>query len=121
LTKQKIPLYGDGKNKREWIYVKDHFKALRAIVEDGEPGQIYNVSSGHERENIEVLNAIFEIMGEGKDLLEYVDDRLGHDRRYSVDCNKLKALGWEPSYSFESALVHTVGWYKANNWAWRKK
>jgi dTDP-glucose 4,6-dehydratase len=120
LTKQKIPLYGDGKNRREWIYVKDHFRALRTIVESGEPGQIYNVSSGQEKENIEVINTIFEIMGEGKDLLEYVEDRLGHDRRYSVDCSKLKKLGWEPSYSFESALVHTVGWFKANRWAWKK-
>jgi len=118
LTKQKIPLYGDGKNMREWIYVKDHFGALIAIVENGVPGEVYNISSGYEKQNIEVLQTIFEIMG-GEELLEYVDDRAGHDRRYSVDCSKLRALGWEPQYPFENALAHTVGWYRANTWSWR--
>ncbi len=118
-TGQKIPLYGDGKNMREWIYVKDHFIALDTIIRKGEPGEIYNISSGYEKQNIEVLQTIFDIMG-GEELLEYVNDRPGHDRRYSVDCSKLRALGWEPIYPFENALAHTIGWYKANNWFWRK-
>lgn len=120
LTNQKIPLYGDGKNKREWIYVKDKFKALKTIIAKGQPGEVYNISSGCEKENIEVLEFIFEIMGGGDQLVEHVDDRLGHDRRYALDCTKLKSLGWEPSYEFENALRHTVGWYKANPWFWRK-
>jgi dTDP-glucose 4,6-dehydratase len=120
LTEQKVPLYGDGKNKREWIYVKDHFWALKTIIENGVPGEIYNISSGYEKENIEVIKSIFEIFGGGEDLLEYVKDRPGHDRRYSVDCSKLRSLGWAPSYTFESALTHTIGWYKANSWFWRK-
>ncbi len=119
LTEQKIPLYGDGKNMREWIYVKDNFGALVKIIENGEPGEVYNISSGFEKQNIEVLKTIFDIMG-GEELLEYVADRKGHDRRYSVDCSKLRALGWEPQYPFESALEHTIGWYKANTWFWRK-
>jgi dTDP-glucose 4,6-dehydratase len=118
LMGQNIPLYGDGKNMREWIYVKDNFNALVTIIEKGLPGEIYNISSGFEKQNIEVLKSIFEIMG-GEELLEYVDDRKGHDRRYSVDCSKLKSLGWEPQYLFENALAHTIGWYKANTWFWR--
>lgn len=119
LTREKIPLYGDGKNMREWIYVKDNFSAIHTLVEKGKPGEIYNISSGFEKQNIEVLHTIFDIMGEGRDLLEYVTDRKGHDRRYSVNCDKLKALGWEPQYPFEEALAHTIGWYKANTWFWR--
>jgi len=119
LTNQSIPLYGDGKNKREWIYVQENFRALRAIIEKGTAGETYNISSGHEKENIEVLETIFKIMGKGEDLLEYVDDRPGHDRRYSVDCSKLRELGWEPKYEFEEALSHTIGWYRNNGWFWR--
>lgn len=121
LTGKKIPLYGDGKNMREWLYVKDKFHALTKIIEKGTPGEIYNISSGVEKQNIEVLHAIFEIMGAGEELLEYVKDRAGHDRRYALSCDKLKALGWEPAYEFEAALAHTIGWYKANNWFWRDK
>lgn len=118
LTGKKIPLYGDGKNMREWIYVKDNFTAIETLVNKGEPGEVYNISSGYGKQNIEVLQAMFSIMG-GEDLLEYVADRKGHDRRYSVDCSKLRSLGWEPQYPFESALAHTIGWYKSNPWFWR--
>jgi len=117
----KIPLYGDGKNVREWIYVKDNYHALTTIIDKGEPGQVYNISSGCEKRNIDVLDAIFDIMGKGRELLEYVKDRPGHDRRYAVDCSKLRELGWEPRYTFEDALAHTVGWYKSNNWFWKGK
>lgn len=119
LTDTKVPLYGDGKNMREWIYVKDNFNALVKIIESGVPGEVYNISSGHERQNIDVINTIFEMMDADRDLIEYVEDRKGHDKRYSVDCSKLKLLGWEPQYSFEGALAHTIGWYKANPWSWR--
>lgn len=116
MTKQKIPLYGDGKNVREWIYVKDHFNAMLKIIESGEPGEVYNVSSGADLTNIEILNTLFEIMGEGQDLLEYVKDRPGHDRRYALNCDKLRALGWEPIYNLKEALAYTVNWYKKNTW-----
>lgn len=120
LTGKNIPLYGDGKNMREWIYVKDNFGAIQTLIEKGEPGEVYNISSGCDKQNIEVLETIFEIMKQGKELVEYVEDRKGHDRRYSVNCDKIKDLGWEPQYTFEDALAHTVGWYKANTWFWRK-
>lgn len=119
LTKKKIPLYGTGKNKREWIYVKDNFKAHKLIIEKGVPGETYNIGSGCEKENLEVIESVFKIMREGENLVEYVEDRLGHDKRYSVDCTKIRSLGWKPFYDFESALAHTVGWYKANSWFWR--
>jgi len=121
LTGQRVPLYGDGKNVREWIYVKDHYKALQAIMEKGIPGEAYNISSGIEKQNIDVIKTIFEIMNADESFLEYVNDRQGHDRRYSVDCSKLKALGWEPEYTFESAILHTIGWYNANKWFWKKQ
>jgi len=120
LTGKNIPLYGDGKNVREWIYVKDNFTALQTLIEKGEPGEIYNIGSDDERQNIEVLETIFEIMGEGQELVKLVEDRKGHDRRYSVNCRKINDLGWNAQYEFEAALSHTIGWYKANTWFWRK-
>ena len=116
----KIPLYGSGTNKREWIYVKDNFYALQTIIEKGVAGEVYNISSGCEKENIEVLKLLLEIMNADESFIEYVKDRPGHDLRYSVDCTKLQALGWKPEYTFEEALAHTIGWYKSNPWSWRK-
>lgn len=122
LSSKKIPLYGDGKNAREWIYVSDHFEALRVIMDKGAIGETYNISSGYEKQNIEVLNTIFDLVGRGRELVEYVKDRAGHDRRYSVDVSKLKALGWAPQFNFEESIAHTIGWYTANrSWFWDKK
>ena len=118
----KIPLYGDGKNTREWIYILDHFEALKVIMDKGVPGETYNISSGYEKQNIDVLNTIFSLMGKGQNLLEYVKDRAGHDKRYSVDVSKLKALGWAPQFGFEESIAHTIGWYGANrSWFLGKK
>lgn len=117
---QKIPLYGDGKQIREWIYVKDHFFAMSDVVEKGVPGEIYNISSGKGITNLEVLDTIFELMGSGRELLEHVEDRKGHDRRYALNCDKLAALGWEPKYSFKEALDYTISWYSKNSWFTRK-
>jgi dTDP-glucose 4,6-dehydratase len=113
---KKIPLYGDGKNEREWIYVKDNFYALMTLIEKGKVGEAYNISSGHGIKNVDVLDAIFEILGCGQDLVENVEDRLGHDRRYAVNCDKLKALGWKSKYNFMEALDYTIDWYKKNKW-----
>jgi len=113
---EKIPLYGDGKNMREWIYVKDNFFAMMSVIENGKIGEIYNISSGHGISNLEVLNTVFEILGQGEELVEYVPDRLGHDRRYALDCSKLKQLGWEPKYDFKGALDYTIDWYRKNRW-----
>jgi len=118
-----ITVYGDGKNIREWIYVKDHYNALMAIIERGEPGEIYNISSNFDKENIEIANMLVDIIGGGdrEHHIQFVKDRPGHDRRYSVDSTKLRNLGWEPKYSLEDALVHTVSWYKSNVWSWKEK
>lgn len=117
-----IPLYGDGTNVREWIYVKDHYHALKSIIDYGKPGETYNISSGYAMRNIDLLNKICDILGDwSKALIKHVPDRPGHDKRYSVDTTKLRNLGWEPKYTLEEALEHTVGWYKGNTWFWKKK
>jgi len=117
-----ITIYGDGKNIREWIYVKDNYHALMAIIEKGEAGEIYNISSNFEKENIEIANMLVDLICPGDtDAIQFVKDRPGHDRRYSVDSTKLRDLGWEPKYSLEEALAHTVGWYKSNIWSWKDK
>lgn len=121
LKEKKVPLYGDGKNIREWMYVLDHFEALKSIIEKGVVGETYNISAGQEKQNIEVINTIFNILGVGTEMLEYVEDRKGHDRRYSVDISKLQSLGWSPQFNFDEAIAHTIGWYKANTWFWNKK
>jgi dTDP-glucose 4,6-dehydratase len=115
---EKIPLYGDGKNVREWIYVKDNYSAIMHIIENGTLGEIYNISSGDDKSNIDVLNTIFNVIGGGSDLVEHVADRPGHDKRYALNCNKLRSLGWKPKYNFEEALSYTIGWYKKNRWSW---
>ena len=121
LQNKKIPLYGDGKNKREWIYVMDHFEALKTIIEKGVVGETYNIGTGQEKENIEVLETILELMGKGKENIEYVKDRLGHDRRYAVDSSKIRALGWKPEFEFKESLAHVINWYHLNRWFLRNK
>lgn len=110
-----IPVYGDGKNIRDWLYVQSKFDAICLLLEKGQSGQVYNIGADHGVENIEIVNMICDIMGDGKNLITYVEDRKGHDRRYSVNSEKIKQLGWNNNYDFEQALKHTVGWYKANS------
>lgn len=121
LHNKKIPLYGTGENIREWLYVKDHFWALMDIIERGEPGQSYNISANIGKTNKEVLQTIFNVMGTGEGLVEHVEDRLGHDFRYSIDASKLRGLGWNPIYTdFEEAIGHTIDWYiKNHTWFWK--
>ncbi|RKY30949.1 MAG: dTDP-glucose 4,6-dehydratase [Candidatus Omnitrophota bacterium] len=115
-----LPIYGDGLYVREWLYVEDNCRAIDLILHKGEDGEIYNVSSGEERENIYVAKKILEILGKPESLIRFVKDRPGHDRRYSIKFEKLKKLGWEPLFKFEDGLEKTVNWYIENEWWWRK-
>ena len=120
LQGQTLPLYGDGLNVRDWLYVDDHCRALDLIIRRGTGGEIFNIGANHEKKNIEVAEKIIEFLGKPKDLIKRVSDRLGHDRRYAVDCAKLRSLGWEPEKDFEDSLEKTVQWYCDNqNW-WKK-
>lgn len=115
-----LPLYGDGSNVREWMYVDDHCTGIDTALLRGEPGQIYNVSSGIERKNVELTHRILELTGKGPELIRPVEDRLGHDWRYSIDSSKLRSLGWEPQVGFEEGTERAVRWYQQNEWWWRK-
>ena len=114
----KIPIYGTGKNVRDWIYVKDHCEAINFVMEKGERGGIYNISSGEEKTNLEVVSEILRIT-EKPDLVEFVEDRPGHDIRYSLDSSKIRELDWKPKYSFSNGLKKTVEWYLENEWWWK--
>jgi dTDP-glucose 4,6-dehydratase len=114
-----LPLYGDGKNVRDWLYVEDHCSAIDKVLRKGAPGEIYNVGGGNERTNLEITECILETLGKPWSLVRPVADRPGHDRRYSLDCSKLSALGWKPFHSFEEALPATVRWYAENGKWWR--
>ncbi len=114
-----LPLYGDGLQIRDWLYVDDHCDALELVLERGEPGQTYNVGGGNELTNIDLTRSILELLDKPMTLVRAVEDRAGHDRRYSVDCSKLRALGWQPAHSFEDALRATVEWYRDREDWWR--
>jgi dTDP-glucose 4,6-dehydratase len=119
LKNKKLPLYGDGLNVRDWLYVLDNCRAIDLILHKGEIGQIYNVAAGNEKTNLELTKVILKIMGKSEDLIEYVKDRPGHDRRYSLDWTKIKKLGWQPQYQFEEALRQTIKWYQDNKQWWQ--
>lgn len=106
-----LPVYGDGSNVREWTYVKDNCRAIDLLLDGGSAGEIYNIGSGIERTNLEVTRAIIETIGASTDLIEFVEDRPGHDQRYALDTAKIEALGWEPRWSFEDGLEATASYY----------
>ena len=117
LQGEKVPVYGDGLNVRDWIHVMDHAKALDVLLHKGTAGEVYNIGVDNERNNLEVTKMMLKIMGLGEEKIEYVTDRPGHDRRYAIDASKIMALGWSPEYSrdkFEQGLTETVEWYKTN-------
>jgi len=117
---KKVPLYGDGMNIRDWIYVNDNCAALDLILHNGEIGEIYNIGAGNEKPNIWITWKILELLGKTEEMINPVQDRLGHDRRYSLDCSKLKKeLGWVTQYNLEQALEETVKWYMDNENLWR--
>jgi dTDP-glucose 4,6-dehydratase len=116
----KVPIYGLGRNVRDWIYVLDHCEALDMLLQDGKEGEIYNISSGNEHENIEVVKRILKIMDKDEALIEFVEDRPGHDVRYSLDSSKIRSeLGWKPKHNFNDALKETVKWYLKNEYWWK--
>ncbi len=113
-----IPLYGDGLNERDWIHVDDHCAGVYLALHDGVAGEIYNVGAGNETPNRALVDKLLALTERGEDLVEYVTDRLGHDRRYSVDIAKISGLGWTRKRSLDEALAQTVEWYRANRWWW---
>jgi dTDP-glucose 4,6-dehydratase len=115
LKDQPIPLYGDGRNVRDWIYVEDHCRAILLVMQKGQPGGIYNIGARNERQNIEVLESLLAAVGKPSSLIRFVKDRPGHDRRYAIDPSLIEAeLGWQPRETWESGLQKTVEWYQQN-------
>jgi dTDP-glucose 4,6-dehydratase len=118
LDGKKVPLYGDGLNIRDWIYVMDNCAGVDVVLRKGVVGEIYNIGGGNETTNRELTEKVLSLLDVGDEMVEYVQDRLGHDRRYSIDCSKANALGWVPSRSLDEALAETVEWYRANRAWW---
>lgn len=115
-----LPLYGDGKNVRDWLYILDHCTAIDTVLHHGKPGEIYNIGGGNERQNIAITYIILQHLRKPETLIQPVKDRLGHDRRYSVNSDKLKMLGWNPSHDFQTALKETIDWYAHHQSWWRR-
>lgn len=119
LRDQPLPLYGDGRNVRDWLHVEDHCRAVLFLLEHGHPGEVYNVAGGNERENIGITRRILTLLGKSDTLIRPVADRVGHDRRYSLSAAKLRAAGWQPRVAFEAGLERAVRWYAENEWWWQ--
>lgn len=113
-----LPVYGDGKNVRNWIHAEDFARAIDTVLLKGTPGEVYNAGGPDELENLDVVQRILELTGRDESLIKYVTDRKGHDRRYSLSSDKVRALGWEPNWRFEEGLPATVDWYRDNEWWW---
>jgi len=115
-----LPVYGDGMQVRDWIHVMDHCRGIDIVLHKGKDGEAYNLGGGNERTNLEITRLILKFVGKSEDLIRYVADRPGHDRRYSLDCTKIRSLGWRPEVPFEEGLKETVEWYMANEQWWRR-
>lgn len=113
-----LPVYGDGLNVRDWIYVLDGCSAIDLVFQKGRFGEIYNIGTGAEKTNLEITELILKKLQKPQNLIQFIDDRLGHDRRYSLDFSKIKELGWRPTYDFEKTIETTINWYKTNKWWW---
>jgi len=114
-----LPLYGDGGNVRDWIYVEDNCRAIEIAGRRGEIGEVYNIGAGDERRNVEIARSIIELTGADEELLTFIEDRPGHDRRYALDAGKIKRLGWKRKVGFEEGLARTVAWYERNEKWWK--
>jgi dTDP-glucose 4,6-dehydratase len=113
-----LPLYGDGRHMREWLFVRDNCAGIEKVMWQGRVGEVYNIGGGNERENVEVARIILHLLGKPQSLLTFTEDRLGHDRRYALDSGKIqRELSWRPATSFEEGLADTVAWY-VNNYEW---
>jgi dTDP-glucose 4,6-dehydratase len=119
IDEQPLPLYGDGRNVRDWLYVLDNCAAIDLVLRKGGEGEVYNIGGGHEIENVDLTHQILELTGRPRSLIRPVTDRPGHDRRYSVDSTKIRALGWTPCHGFDDALAVTVSWYREHEAWWR--
>ncbi|MCS7053347.1 MAG: dTDP-glucose 4,6-dehydratase [Ignavibacterium sp.] len=121
INNKKLPVYGDGLNVRDWIYVIDHNRAVELVLEKGKIGEVYNIGASNEMKNIEIVKLILKHLNKSEDLIEYVKDRPGHDRRYAIDSSKIQnELGWKPQFSFESAIQYTIDWYLNNRQWWER-
>jgi len=120
LNNQKVPIYGDGKNIRDWLHVIDHCSAIDLVIHEGKNGEVYNIGGHNERTNLEVVQTIISTLGKSEGLIEYVKDRLGHDKRYAIDPSKLEKLGWQPTYTFETGIAQTIKWYLDNKDWWER-
>ncbi len=120
IDNQPLPLYGDGRQMRPYQYVMDHIEGIDLVLRRGEAGQAYNIGPDVETVNVEMAFELLDLLGKPHSLIKHVADRPGHDRRYSLDCAKIKALGWRPGHTFDQALEKTVRWYVDNEWWWRK-
>ena len=120
MENKKVPLYGRGKNIRDWLYVEDNCKAIDLILIKGKLGEIYNISGGNKRTNLTITEAILKNMHQGKEMIELVKDRPGHDFRYSLNNRKIRKLGWKPEVSFREGLIKTIRWYQKNDAWWRR-
>lgn len=120
LNDQTVPVYGDGKNIRDWLHVLDHCAAIDLVMNKGISGEVYNIGGHNERTNLEVVRTIIKALGKSDELIEYVQDRLGHDKRYAIDPTKLEKLGWRPIFSFETGIEQTIQWYLDNEEWWKQ-
>ena len=118
LDGKKIPLYGDGLNERDWLFVDDHCSGVYLVLTKGTLGEIYNIGAGNETTNRVLVNKLLEAFGVGEEMVQYVEDRKGHDRRYSVNIDKITKLGWKKERTLDEALAETVQWYRDNRWWW---
>lgn len=120
LNNQNIPVYGDGKNVRDWLHVFDHCSAIDLVMHDGRNGEVYNIGGHNEKTNLEVVKTIIKSLEKSESLIEFVNDRLGHDKRYAIDPSKLEQLGWKPTYTFETGIAQTIQWYLDNKEWWEQ-
>lgn len=120
LNNQKIPIYGNGGNVRDWLHVLDHCSAIDLVLHHGTSGDVYNIGGHNERTNLEVVRKILSYLDKSEELIEFVEDRLGHDKRYAIDPSKIMSLGWKPKYNFETGIAQTIDWYVENKSWWEQ-
>ncbi|MEW9673283.1 dTDP-glucose 4,6-dehydratase [Ammoniphilus sp. 3BR4] len=121
LEDKPLPVYGKGDNVRDWLHVKDHCSAIDLVIHEGRPGEVYNIGGHNERRNIEIVELIVDKLGKSRDLIQFVTDRLGHDKRYAIDPTKIMTeLGWKPQYTFDTGIEETIQWYLDNQEWWKR-